>query len=212
MGKTRRHKDITDECTYNSEPKSIDQMTKDEVLEEAKNAQAELERIGIIGVQKKKLDNLRRHISKVQDAAQILADRLIEQGEIYFARKLLANSMIHDLSKFCGIEWDYLVKDDSHVEIEGEKLAMAIYQHVHSNDHHPECWDGIDNMSEIAIAEMICDWYARSSESASNLRQWIKSVAIGKYNIKPQGKTYKRIKKFVDLLLDVPLKTIKPKS
>lgn len=202
-----------------SNGKSIEKMRKNEVIEEVKTAQqqaqeaqAELERIATMNKEIRKLNNLLRHIRKVQEAMQLLAERLIERGEPYFARKLVARSMIHDRSKFSGIEWEYLVKEDSHQEKEGEKLQMAIHQHVMSNDHHPECWGTINSMSEEAIAEMVCDWYARSAESASNLREWIKKEALSKYEINSKGKIYKIIKRFVDLLVDSPLKTIKPKA
>lgn len=195
---------------------SIERMRKDEVIEEAitiqqkmEEAQAELEKIAAINKEVKKMTNLLRHIRKVQDAVQILAERLIAQEETHFARKLVQRSMIHDYSKFTGIEWEYLVKEDPHEDLEGDKLALAIHQHVMSNDHHPECWGDINKMSDEAIAEMVCDWYVRSSESASNLRDWIKKVALDKYGINPRGKVYKKIKRFVDILLDAPLKTIK---
>jgi hypothetical protein len=199
------------------EKKDIAKMKKDEVIEEVKNAQqqaqeaqAELKRLAQVNKDIQKLNNLRRHINKVQDAILIMAEKLISQDKIDLAKIIVANSMTHDVSKFSGIEWEYLVKEDGQVESYGDKLSMAIYQHVHTNDHHPERWGGIENMPPAAIAEMVCDWYARSSESASNLRDWIKKEATKKYEIKPTGKQYKLIKYFVDLLLDVPLKTIKP--
>ena len=48
---------------------------------------------------------LLRHIRNVQDECSLLAERLIEQGKSDFARALLANSMLHDNSKFRGTEW-----------------------------------------------------------------------------------------------------------
>lgn len=192
-----------------SEPKPIEKMTKEEIAEEAKNAQAQLDRINQINREVKKINNLRRHICKVQDAAQIMAERLIENGYSYLARKIVANSMTHDISKFRGIEWEYLVKVDGQEESnENENLKLAIHQHVSSNDHHPECWGSIDGMSQEAMAEMVCDLHARASEAGTDLRSYVKEVFCKKHKITTKGKTYKRIKKFIDLLLDMQLKPI----
>ena len=204
MSKKTKETDISKDTPIEKKPKA-------EVVEEAKAAQEELERIARVKKEVSKLQNLRRHIDKVQDAVLLLAQRLIERGEVDFAKVIVANSMTHDVSKFSGIEWEYLVKDDPHAEMDGDKLQMAIYQHVTSNDHHPERWGGVANMPREALAEMVCDWYARASESAKDLRDWVKNEALKKYSISPQGKVYKSIKYFIDILLDAPLKTIKPK-
>lgn len=207
--KANQSKDIhVSDSDIQCENKPIEKMTKEEVLEEAKNAQAELNRMNQINREIKKINNLRRHISKVQDAAQILAERLIENGYSYLARKIVANSMTHDISKFRGIEWEYLVKVDGQEESKGDNLKLAIHQHVTSNDHHPECWGSIDGMSQEAMADMVCDLHARASEAGTDLRSYVKEVFCKKHNITTKGKAYKRMKKFIDLLLDVPLKPI----
>jgi hypothetical protein len=61
-------------------------------------------------------------------------------------------------------------------------------------------------MPPDAIAEMVCDWYARSQEMGTDLRAWIKEEALKRYDIPPTGRVAKLVKKFVDLLLDPPLK------
>jgi len=192
--------------------KPIEKQTKDAVVELAKEAQAKLDEISKITRETNKLNNLRRHIQNVQDAVQLLANKLMNMGEVNFAKILVANSMNHDKSKFSGIEWEYLVKEDGQEEIEGEKLEMAVFQHVTTNDHHPERWGGINDMPREAIAEMVCDLYARSSEAGTDLMQYIKNVFIKKHSISYSGKGYKTMKKFVDLLVDKPLKSIKPKA
>jgi len=201
--------EIDGESEIDDKSKPICKKTKNEIVEEAKSQQAKLEKITIINRELKKINNLLRHIDRVKNAAQILADRLIEQDEIYLARRLIAKSLCHDYSKFLGIEWDYLVKSDGQEEVSGDNLKLAIYHHTSSNDHHPEYWGcNINNMSQESMAEMVCDLHARASEAGTDLRSYIKDVFCKKHNISHSGKGYKSMKRFIDLLLDTPLKPI----
>ncbi len=147
------------------------------------------------------IDNLVRHIDLVRGACLLLGKRLIQQGRIDFGRLLIAKGFEHDVSKFYGIEWDYL-----HVgsDVSLEPLEQAIRQHTRTNTHHPEYWGGIDFMPEIAVAEMVCDWYARSQEMGTGLREWIQQKAIERFQIDPQSIRYRWICSFVDLLLQNP--------
>lgn len=148
---------------------------------------------------KEKLEKLIRHIENVQEACQLLGKKLIEKGEINFGIRLIALGQVHDHSKFFGIEWDYLVDGDWNGEA---KLAAA--HHNRSNLHHPEYWGGVELMPRIAVAEMVCDWYARSTEFGENIWDYVKKKALDRYDISPHGKVYKWIKEFLDLLLDKP--------
>lgn len=152
----------------------------------------------------KKIKVLLRHIKLVQDACEVIGTKLIESGEIELGKNLIAKSLIHDNSKFYGLEWTILMSYDEYKDDDVEKLEMAIFQHINTNDHHPEYWGDINSMPKICIAEMVADWYARSNEFGTDLRKWIKNTALEKYNISPHGVKYKEIKKFVDLLLEKP--------
>lgn len=140
------------------------------------------------------------HIRRVQDNAFELATLLIDNGEHEFARVLLSKVSVHDASKWHGIEWDCLHCGSN---VEWEVLSKAIEQHQKINDHHPEYWGGFQNMPEICIAEMVCDWLARSQEFATDLREWIKKTAAVKYEFKKHRAQAKKVKRFVDLLLPV---------
>lgn len=131
----------------------------------------------------------------------MLGQRLIKEGEVPFGLELIANGNIHDNSKFHGIEWLYM--HDDVLKDDPTKFKMALQQHITTNKHHPECWaGGIDGMPRIYIAEMVCDWHARSSEFGTDLREWIKDKACKKFSMSCSGKIYKQIKDFLDLLLD----------
>lgn len=150
-----------------------------------------------------RLDNLRRHIHNVQESGYLLAERLRKRagdGDLELAHELVINIHVHDHSKFKGIEWEYL--HDEIKESDPEKFKLAWEQHVKTNEHHPEFWFGISNMPRVFVAEMVCDWKARSSEFATDLREWVKTKATKKFGFTVQGKVYKEIKEFLDLLLD----------
>lgn len=160
--------------------------------------------------QNKDLDKHRksilRHKDEVLKNCVLLGERIIEMGGLdntNFGRELIVRGYSHDNSKLHGIEWEYLMKGE-------ELLELAHKQHILTNDHHPEYWlmRGMDllDVPSVVWAEAVCDWKARSSEFGSDLRSWIKDVALEKWNIPLSGKVYKKIKFYVDLLLDEPFK------
>lgn len=155
------------------------------------------------GIEDKRLDAVLRHIENVRDDCLLLGERLIQQGKDdgKLGRMLIANGLIHDNSKLRGIEWQYLHPD---VKINNpDAFHVAWQSHVSNNPHHPEYWPcGINEMSPVYLAEMVCDWHSRSSEFGTDLWEWIKDEAIPKYKVSTSGKTYKYLKEFVDLLLE----------
>ena len=105
-----------------------------------------------------KLETLIRHIEAVQDNCKRLGRRMIQEGDFEIGKRLIANSMSHDNSKFGSLEWDHLTRSDD----DDEMLDAVIQVHNSSNLHHPEYWDGIKNMPRVYVAEMVCDWKTRS--------------------------------------------------
>jgi hypothetical protein len=145
------------------------------------------------------LDDLIRHIDLVQAAGILLGKRLITAGRPDFGRLIIAKVYGgHDESKFYGIEWQLLHKGPGFAYSE---IQPAVKQHHETNAHHPEYWGGFENMPEIAVAEMVCDWYARSQELGTGLREWIRDEAIPRYGIDMEGEQYRWVQRFVDLLL-----------
>lgn len=156
-------------------------------------------------------DTLLRHITNVQKSCFLLGERLIKSGEAKTGHDLMANCLIHDNSKWHGIEWLYLHPECFHED--KVKFLLAHQQHVTTNPHHPEYWDsepnsndGIHEMPRVYTAEMICDWHARASESATNLREWIIEKHCKAFAMTVQSTAYKHIKGLVDVLLDPAFK------
>lgn len=145
------------------------------------------------------LDNLVRHIDLVRQAGLLLGKRLMTKGRKDFGRLLIARCYQHDISKFKGIEWKFL---HAGKDIDKEDLDRAVTQHVETNEHHPECHGGFVNMGELDIAEMVCDWYARSQEFGTGLRDWVKNCAIERYKIDTKSEQYKQLEEFLNLLIE----------
>lgn len=150
-----------------------------------------------------KLKSLLRHIENVRNNAEILGERLIENGEDRLGIELIRNSQIHDLSKFSGIEWEFLFHPEDKVN-----LAIAVKQHNLTNKHHPESWGGIKNMPDVYLAELACDWKARSSEFGSSLPDYIHGEAMKRFNFTKEDEIYKRLMRFVNMLCEKPFKPL----
>lgn len=143
------------------------------------------------------IDNLLRHLQLVRGATQLLGRRLMWHGQSVFGRLLIARGLVHDNSKFFGIEWDYLHAGN---DVPKDVLENAICQHQLTNQHHPEYWGGINKMPDIALAEMVCDFYARSQEFGTNLRYWINTTAAARYL--PEPDCVAKINHYIDILLE----------
>lgn len=182
-----------------SEEEKKDSKPKDSKPEPAADEEVRILRY------KDKLQDALRHLKNVHAACELMALRLIdrnEPGDREMAMILVVNGFTHDLSKLYGLEWDWI-----HQDVDREKLALAVQQHQATNEHHPEFWGGASLMPPVRIAEMVCDWFARSQEMGTDLREWTKT-AMEKYGINPRSKLGLQIKKFVNLLLNPQFKKL----
>lgn len=155
-----------------------------------------------------KIDDICRHKQNVQADTQLLGERLIDKGEVHLGRNLIANGFIHDDSKFYGIEFDHMYRDNP----DKDSLSLAIKQHNRTNLHHPEYWGGIKNMPRLFLAEMVVDWKARSNEFGTSLKEWINVGAASKYSYTAQDKVYEEIIYFFSILCDQPFTPIRPEG
>ncbi len=152
-----------------------------------------------------KIRAIARHIRNVEDNCVRLAEKLLEIGEVDLARNVAANGMVHDATKFFGIEWEYLSLGNPAEESAKLKMKLAIHHHNSTNKHHPEAWPGgIAEMPDVYLCEMIADWKARSEEFGTSLRDWIDETATKRYGFEKGDDVYKNIMKYVDLLCDKP--------
>ena len=156
-----------------------------------------------------KIHGITRHMRNVEDNCLILGEKLIERGELELGHDLIANGFIHDASKFHGIEFEYMAPGTTiNEETAKLKMKMAVSHHRKINPHHPEYWGDIQKMPRVYIAEMVCDWKARSEEFGSSLKDYINEYATKRWNFAVDDRTYKEIMGFVDLLCDKPFEQI----
>lgn len=150
--------------------------------------------------QSEHLDDLIRHKERVKDAGILLGKRLIAEGRDELGKQVIARGYAHDLSKFEGIEWQFLHCGN---DVDPNDLQQAMSHHwcQTQNRHHPEFHGGLKNMTELDVMEMICDFLARSQEFGTSLRDWISTQANVRFHIDecPAQKAW--IDKTINLLL-----------
>lgn len=148
-----------------------------------------------------KVDQLLKHTKNVRENCELLGKKFIEQGKLQLGLALIARGQIHDASKWGGIEWEFL--DPTGTNKVG--LKNAVLHHTKTNSHHPEFWPkGIQEMPELDLCELVCDWKARSTEFANDLREWINGKALKKFGFTKESDTYKKIMTYVDMVCDKP--------
>lgn len=151
----------------------------------------------------RRLDSVMRHIEHVRENCELLGRRYIEKGEIDFGIQLIRRGLIHDNSKLVGLEFKWLTQDDNK-----PLLKEAIESHQRTNDHHVEAWGLIEDMPPIALAELVCDLRARSTEFGTDLREYFAEDFMPKYKVAKGSRVYKHLKEALDLLLEKPFKKL----
>lgn len=150
----------------------------------------------------KYLEHLLRHMENVRENCIVVGKHLIENGEVALGRSVIRNGICHDVSKLDGVEWDIrLFECKKQTKEQKHDLERAIGHHVSTNEHHPEFWNGIQNMPEVHVIEMVCDWRSRATEFGTDLRDWIESEATKRYKFDKNDKVYDLIYKYVNILL-----------
>lgn len=110
------------------------------------------------------------HIERVRRCLMALAE-----GSEY-AEELAERSRIHDLSKYgpeeripyIGLtEYHRCRRSGESFEYPAgmaEQVKQAINHHVTTNPHHPDCHVNPNDMTDVDLIEMVCDWTAMAQE------------------------------------------------
>lgn len=102
-------------------------------------------------------------------------------------RQILQRAVLHDRSKFQGIEKELFTKvipklsqvkyGSDEYKATLEKIKPAIEMHNNFNSHHPEHYiHGIEDMDLLDLLEMLCDWFASTKRSPGG--DILKSIEI----------------------------------
>lgn len=108
---------------------------------------------------------------------------LIEKDELDIAEKLAKSCMLHDNSKITILEYEKMsliptianitpMIDPESLPTKETKEILKI--HWLNNRHHPEHFKNANDMKKEDIAEMVCDWAARSKQYNTNLLDFAK--------------------------------------
>jgi hypothetical protein len=120
-----------------------------------------------------------RHMNAVDVTIRRLCDRF---ADIVDYNDMRNRASYHDQSKFQSPEllsyiwktWEFRCRDRG-TEYDGPEVVGwldAVQHHYAHNDHHPEYWGDPRPMPMNALAEMVADWHAVSSEKGTNLFEW----------------------------------------
>lgn len=146
-----------------------------------------------------KISVIIKHIKRVEDNCNALAKKL-QESDFHLALKLIQRGRIHDASKFDDYEFTYLGNFEKEKPIE---FIEALRIHHSKNPHHPEYWgiNGIHCMTDLDLAEMVCDCVARGQEFGTDTRKWFYEKATVKYDFTMENECGKNIEKYLNMLL-----------
>jgi hypothetical protein len=151
----------------------------------------------IIMTDTQKLTSIIQHIKRVEDNCNIISRKMMDINP-RFAIAIAKRGRVHDASKFDQLEFENLW--------EGSKcFEIAILNHHCHNSHHPEFYrNGIHGMSELDLAEMVCDCTARAQEFGKDVRIWFFSEdkAPKKYGYVGEQDIYDRLEYYINMLLN----------
>lgn len=122
------------------------------------------------------------HKSLVINACIKMANYLFENDKVDLGLLLLQRANIHDNSKLVGPELELLSSlsedkagfTDPSIQLTSQQKKIIEY-HWANNRHHPEYFKDVSEMSELDILEMVCDWYARSEQYATDFLSFVVS-------------------------------------
>lgn len=128
----------------------------------------------------KHLNDLLEHKRFILISCNIMVDWLFKQGQEELAIELVRRAIVHDNSKFSKDELSYIIQlSESNDSLTNPNYIMndndrkCIELHWKHNRHHPEFYSNIEDMKEIDIIEMVCDWYARSLQLNTDLMEFV---------------------------------------
>lgn len=154
-------------------------------------------------------DDTIRHKKLVLDNCYLLACYLMDNNKIKLGTELLQRGCEHDNSKFSESEFrklSLILKSrkcftDAESQLSTEEIN-AIKEHWKHNRHHPEYFDNpSEEMTELDILEMVCDWFARSIQYETEFIPFIEERQFNRFHF--SEKQFTKIMKYCRILNDL---------
>lgn len=121
------------------------------------------------------------HKINILNSCKIMVEYLLKNGQEQLAIDLTNRCLIHDNSKFSNEEINCFMnlKPNKETFVNPQKTLSeeekkAIKLHWKNNKHHPEYYENVNDMEEVDILEMVCDWHSRSVEFGTDLIEFAK--------------------------------------
>lgn len=154
----------------------------------------------------KHFEELCIHKKFLIDSCYKLSVHYLQLNDEEFALKLMRRAFVHDISKLSEFEFhasdafgSFKNNSKKRDYMFSESEMVFLQEHWKNNKHHPEHWEDITLMEDIDIAEMVCDWHARSVEFNDNLIEYIKYRQETRFAFPDD--MYKKILHYADILL-----------
>ena len=144
------------------------------------------------------------HKATLLTVAQKMINYLFDNNRGGEAIELAKRCFVHDNSKLESEElynFAELMKETEDSKrkplTDGQKKLIEL--HWKNNRHHPEYHKHYDDMSEIDIMEMCCDWYARTVQFKTNFMEVVESQQNDRFHF--DEATYAKIKMYCEILI-----------
>lgn len=130
---------------------------------------------------------LKSHVDRVVSFAKALFDTGFIDGDLFdFIRSNHDKSKLEEpeYTPYVRRKWLERGSNKDFYDDMGDDVKQAIYHHVTTNAHHPECWSDdyqgfdtkdpchVEGMPEACVVEMVCDWSAMALERGNTARAW----------------------------------------
>ena len=138
-------------------------------------------------------DDIITHKIYVLQICQKVFKYLCDNNQSQVGIDLLKRAATHDNSKFSESEFERMasiLKTDECFKNAKYKLSKEerdiIRLHWKNNRHHPEHFNDINQMSDLDIWEMVCDWYARSLQYGTNFLEFVSTRQKNRFDFPEQ--------------------------
>ena len=149
-----------------------------------------------------------KHKKIVLDCCLLMTKYLFSKNQITLATELLKRGCEHDNSKFESAEFRKLSQilkgdkcfTDASTQLSPEEVK-AIKVHWARNSHHPEYFNDYEEMSELDILEMVCDWFARSLQFGTDFLPFVEERQENRFHF--SQKKFDKIHKYCVLIQEL---------